>query len=123
MQDKLEPLGGISPSELEELRGMIRAGTERKFYDRAAWAGLRDEVLRLDNRECQLCRARGRYRRADLVHHVKRLRDRPDLALSIWDGDERQLVSLCKRCHEEQHPESLRQTTQSQEPLTLERWD
>jgi 5-methylcytosine-specific restriction endonuclease McrA len=59
----------------------------------------------MDNHECQICKRKGRYRRADIVHHVKHLKDRPDLALSIWDGEERQLVSVCRQCHEDLHPE------------------
>lgn len=59
------------------------------------------------------------------MHHVKHLKDRPDLALSIWDSEtgERQLETLCKFCHEEEHPESLRQFKPMATPLTLERWD
>lgn len=76
----------------------------------------------MDHYECQHCKAAGRYRRAEIVHHVKHLRDRPDLALSIWDGDERQLVSVCKPCHEAEHPESLRKW-ETVQPVTTERWD
>ena len=57
-------------------------------------------------------------------HHVKHLRQRPDLALSIWDPDTgaRQLVTVCKACHEREHPESLRRSVPAA-PLTAERWD
>ena len=62
---------------------------------------------------------------ARIVHHVKHLRKRPDLALSIWDTDtgERQLISVCKQCHEELHPESQRQYRRFYAPVTVERWD
>lgn len=93
------------------------------FYQWPEWRSTREEVLRLDNWECQLCKARGRHSPARIVHHVKHLRDRPDLALSVYDGDARQLVSVCKRCHEEQHPESQRQYRRAAPPLTEERWD
>ena len=84
----------------------------------------RAEVLALDKSECQRCRElKHRYKHAVLVHHVKHLRDRPDLALSIWDGDERQLVSVCKQCHEELHPESFTQFLPKEPPITAERWD
>ena len=84
------------------------------------------EVLALDHYECQYCKAKGRYRRAKVVHHVNHLRDRPDLALSIWFRDakgirRRQLISTCWDCHEEQHPERLRKKA-SKPPLTPERW-
>lgn len=122
MQDR------ISPSRLEQLRALISTGNEDLFYHWGEWNGkhgMRQEVLKLDRRECQLCKARGRYRRGTIVHHVKHLRDRPDLALSLYDPDtgERQLITVCKACHEDEHPESLRQTAAPKPPLTPERWD
>lgn len=109
----------------EKLVGMIAQGDVDSFYSWKAWKRLRKEVLRLDHYECQLCKAKGRYRRAEIVHHVRHLKDRPDLALSIWDGTERQLVSVCKRCHEEMHPESMegRLPALKREDVPEERWD
>lgn len=122
MQDR------ISPSRLEQLRALISTGNEASFYQWGAWGGpdgIRQAVLKLDRYECQLCKARGRYSRGTIVHHVKHLRDRPDLALSLYDPDtgERQLITVCKACHEAEHPESLRQTAAPKVPLTPERWD
>lgn len=102
---------------------LVEAGQSDKFYSWGVWLRRRDEVLRMDRWECQICKAKGRYRKASIVHHVKHLKDRPDLALSIWDGRERQLVSVCKQCHEDQHPESQRQYRSQAEPITEERWD
>lgn len=72
-----------------------------------------------------MCKARGRYRRGSIVHHVKHLRDRPDLALSIWDPEtgERQLLTVCKWCHEAEHPEALTPQRPKKEPVTQERWE
>ena len=114
---------GISARRLAELRALIAAGKEVLFYSWPEWREKRKTVLRLDKRECRMCAARGRYARAVIVHHVKHLRDRPDLALSIWDGEERQLISVCKRCHEQAHPEAFRQTRTGALPMTAERWD
>lgn len=116
----------ISATRLHQLLALIQAGRVARFYDWPEWQALREDVLKLDKRECVLCREeRHRYRPAKIVHHVKHLRDRPDLALSITDPDtgERQLVSVCKKCHEALHPESLRQFTLGKPPLTAERWD
>ena len=79
----------------------------------------------MDNHECQICKRKGRYRRADIVHHVKHLKDRPDLALSIWDGEERQLVSVCRQCHEDLHPERTVRYRYGKtvKPITEERGD
>lgn len=116
---------GVSPLRLQQLQAMITAGTERKFYDWPEWEHVRSAVISMDHMECQLCRERHRYRRAVLVHHVKHLKDRPDLALSVFDPDTgcRQLLSLCRACHEEQHPERMRKSIPHPAPVTEERWD
>ncbi|MCM1334280.1 MAG: hypothetical protein NC237_04430 [Eubacterium sp.] len=58
--------------------------------------------------ECQFCAMRGRYARAELVHHVKPLKRFPSLAYAKTYVDQygrshRQLVALCRACHEEAH--------------------
>lgn len=114
----------MKESELLKLNKLIEEGTPEKFYDWRVWRRLRKDVLKLDNFECQHCKAKGRYRKGYIVHHIKHLVDRPDLALSIFDGEERQLITLCKDCHEEEHPESLKQfETKEKEIVTEERWD
>lgn len=124
--DENKAISGISVFRLQKLQAMILTGDSKGFYDWADWERTRALVLALDNHECQLCKMRHRYRKAILVHHVKHLTERPDLALSVFDPDtgERQLVSLCRACHEEQHPERRRGCFRScSEPLTVERWD
>lgn len=117
--------GGMDSGRILKLRKMIDNGNADGFYSWKPWKRLRASVLRLDHNECQLCKAKGRYSRAEIVHHVKHLKDRPDLALSIWDGEERQLVSVCRRCHEELHPESMegRFPAAKREAVPEERWD
>jgi hypothetical protein len=94
------------------------------FYHSTEWQRVRASVLKHDHFECQRCKAKGKYTRATTVHHVKHLRDRPDLATSMYDGDERQLVSLCANCHNEVHPEKgLKLFSQTQKKFsTGERW-
>lgn len=115
----------LSPTQLENLKRLLDEGKENIWYNSAAWEATRQEVLRFDHYECQICKEKGRYRKAVIVHHVKHLRDRPDLALSTYDPDtgERQLVSVCKRCHEQLHPESQKQYRPANKPVTEERWD
>lgn len=105
------------------LLSLISEGREIIWYNEAAWQRIRAQVLKLDHYECQLCKANGRHRRAVIVHHVKHLKDRPDLALSIWDGKERQLVSVCRTCHEALHPERALLPRSGKHPVTKERWD
>lgn len=118
-------MAGISEARLAQLRALIQAGRKDVFYSWPEWQGLRIDVLRLDNYECQRCKARGKFAPARIVHHVQHLEVRPDLALRVWDPDtgDRQLVSVCKQCHEELHPESQRQFRRIRAPLTAERWD
>ena len=115
----------ISAYRLRQLRELIAQGREWLFYSWPEWKSRRAEVMQLDRHECQRCRAKGRYRRGTIVHHVKHLRDRPDLALSVYDPDtgERQLITVCKSCHEEEHPEAFRRDVPKAPPLTEERWD
>ena len=109
---------------IAELQKQIAAGEVEAFYVSTQWKKLRRLVLNMDRFECQRCKVeKHRYRRATIVHHVKHLKDRPDLALEIWDGKERQLISVCKECHEDLHPESQRQYRNIRAPLTPERWD
>ena len=124
--DTREATAVISAVRLAQLRALIQAGRKAEFYSWPEWRALRPDVLALDHHECVRCREiRRKFRRAKIVHHVKHLEDRPDLALSVWDPEtgERQLVSVCKQCHEELHPESQRQYKHIRAPLTAERWD
>ena len=114
----------ISEMRLKQLIALLASGNEAQFYSWPEWLRLRPAVLNLDKHECQICKAKGRYRKATIVHHVKHLRVRPDLALSIWDGMDRQLLSVCKSCHEDEHPEAFRQNARAKAPqITVERWD
>lgn len=119
-------MGGDRVLTTEQLRQWLASGEVLRFYTSYAWKKKRREVLALDKGECQGCKARGWYRRAVLVHHARHLRERPDLALSIWDtrpdgSKVRQLVSLCEECHERAHPERMKQY-QKRELLTKEKW-
>lgn len=110
------------------LKSLIASGDVHSFYCSSQWVRLSHEVLDMDKHECQICKQRGRYRRADLVHHVNHVKDAPERALDIWytdaDGNrQRNLISVCKDCHETVcHPERMRRC-KSAPPLTRERWD
>lgn len=99
------------------------------FYVWWRWKQKRKEILDKDKCECQICKAKGRYRRAVVVHHVKHLKDHPELALCDCylgaDGKlHRQLISVCKECHEtECHPERMRKKERKRKFSTVERWD
>ena len=118
------PVPVMTPEKLARLTAMLAAGRENVWYNSGDWQAVRDAVKRIDH-ECIICKAAGRHSATRYVHHVKHLRDRPDLALSIYDPDtgERQLICVCKQCHELLHPESQRQYRPHVTPVTFERWD
>ena len=120
-----EPLPVITPDKLARLTALLAAGRENVWYNSGDWAAVKAAVKQIDHNDCLICKAMGRRRAAHIVHHVRHLRDRPDLALSIYDPDtgERQLICVCKQCHELLHPESQRQYRPSKPPVTAERWD
>jgi len=95
------------------------------FYVSRWWLRLRAEVLAEYKYECQDCKAKGFYTKANHVHHVQYVKRHPELALSkfyVYNGKEyRNLVPVCKNCHETVcHPERLRYN--KRKPLTVERW-
>ena len=55
-----------------------------------------------------------RPHRADMVHHVIPVEERPDLALNLSN-----LRSLCNECHNKEHPEKGRQATQQPAKHTM----
>ena len=97
----------------EQIRELIRQGDAAAFYNDRTWRRLSREVMAEQHNECQHHKARGRYAKAQMVHHVMHLRDHPELAYSKThtdaDGKEqRNLVALCFECHEAEHPDRLK---------------
>lgn len=69
-----------------------------RFYKSSQWAKTREIILTRDNYLCQNCLKNNRIKKADVVHHIKELRDYPELAF-----DESNLVSWCHTCHTRHH--------------------
>ena len=70
------------------------------FYTSAKWKRFRKCILIRDDYTCQRCKRYGRLTPAREVHHIKHLEDFPELAY-----DPQNCVSLCRACHNMQHPE------------------
>lgn len=95
------------------------------FYNSKYWRKLRKDILKEYKSECQICKSKGFYTKANNVHHVQFVRRHPKLALSktyTFKGKEYQnLIPVCKECHETVcHPERLKY--KNVKPLTIERW-
>lgn len=72
------------------------------FYHTSQWKSKRLAVLKRDHYQCQICRQKipAKYSKATTVHHIKHLKDVPELALT-----DSNLISLCEDCHKDMHPE------------------
>ncbi|MEB9549541.1 HNH endonuclease [Bacillus cereus] len=70
-----------------------------KFYKHPYWyKHIRIQALERDHYECQECKRQGKYSKGRNVHHIKELRDRPDLAYVLSN-----LETLCIQCHNKEH--------------------
>lgn len=87
------------------------------FYKTYKWKIKRKEILVRDNYECQKCKARGKVAKATTVHHKKEYKYFPNLALT-----DENLQSLCRACHEEEHPDRLKKFEKVKE-YQAERWE
>ena len=100
------------------------------FYKGRPWRRIRMRVLREFHGECQICLKKPGHPhvKATIVHHVYHLEDYPEWGLSEYVSDpktgdrRRNLLPVCKDCHETVcHPDRLRKAEYIV-PLTTERW-
>lgn len=103
---------------------LIATDSISKFYEDKLWRRLRREVLRADKYECCICKTKGKYTKATVVHHVNYLKLHPELALEAYYKDDdgnikRNLISLCHADHEHIHEWLVKE---KEELLTKERW-
>lgn len=101
---------------IEQLIELIKLSKEKTFYNSAVWISKRSEILKRDNNECQRCKIKGKYSKAETVHHIKHLKDYPELAI-----EDDNLISLCNVCHNIVHPEKLKII--KKEIVSEERWE
>lgn len=88
----------------KKLLQAIENGREDIFYNSRTWRKKRLEILERDKYECQMCKELGRVGKGETVHHIKHLKDRPDLGLA-----DSNLITVCYAHHNELHPEKQRQ--------------
>lgn len=89
--------------------GLIDQDALWKFYKSKEFVKLKNNILKKQHYECQICREQGIITRADTVHHVQYVRSHPELALSEFfyaNGKRcRNLIAVCKSCHNKLHRE------------------
>jgi 5-methylcytosine-specific restriction endonuclease McrA len=109
--------------EIDYVKKCISDNDIHRFYIWKPWLHVRSKVLEMDRYECQDCKAKGKYTKANTVHHCNYVKKHPDLALEIWytwrGETKRNLISLCHDCHEERHGY---RKPEGKKPLTEERW-
>ena len=115
------------------IRELIDKDELWRFYKSKEWIALKTKVLKENHYECAECRKHGVITRYDdgrllsTVHHVCHVRDHPELALSEWYKDystgklERNLIPVCKACHNKLHPEKIKRSSQ-EKFMNEERW-
>lgn len=72
----------------------VRDKKAAEFYHSAKWKKVRAQAISRAHGLCQDCLARGIITKADMVHHVKPLREYPEHALDLDN-----LKPLCNACH------------------------
>lgn len=80
------------------LRKLIDDNRMIPFYKSKEWRKIRLEALKRDNYECQECKRKGKYSRAQNVHHIKEVKLYPEKALELNN-----LESICIVCHNKEH--------------------
>lgn len=114
----------MTEQQIEYVRMCIEKDDIHSFYIWTEWKKTRRDVLNMDHKECQRCKAKGKYSKATTVHHVNYVKRHPELALNVWydwhGQTKRNLISLCHDCHEAVHGY---RKPEEKKPLTEERWD
>lgn len=113
---------------------MMNEKEVKKFYNSTAWKIKRLEILNRDRHECQDCISRiknanrngillngsdRKIRRAEEVHHIKELKEYPELKLC-----DDNLISLCTICHNIRHGRYMHGTyrKQNKKKVSEELW-
>lgn len=110
------------------IKECVRTDNMHAFYIKRVWQKKRIEIVKRDHHECQGCKRNGRIKIVRLkakriserayVHHIKHLKDYPELAL-----ENSNLETLCFNCHELEHPEERSLPISTKEGFTNEeRW-
>lgn len=104
----------------------------KKRYNSKEWKLKRNDILMRDCNECQDCVQRlktaavngtqlhgeeRKIRRAQEVHHIKEMKEYPELWL-----DDDNLISLCTQCHNIRHGRNPKRFVKKKKYLTEEKW-
>ncbi|MFV1455172.1 HNH endonuclease [Bacillus mycoides] len=108
----------LQPLTVQEIIKLYEQDKIVKFYKHRYWyKHIRLKALERDNNECQACKRLGKYSKGRNVHHIKELRDRPDLAYELSN-----LETLCIQCHNAEHKKEKYIRQRACKIQDVERW-
>ena len=88
--------GKVHSASYKCYKGMTNHANHDKLRSTSRWQKKREEVREAAAYLCEVCRDEGVYNNKGIeVHHITKLRDRPDLLL-----DNENLICLCRQHHE-----------------------
>lgn len=106
---------------LKKIKYFLNEGKVYRAYQLKEWRGvngIKQAALKRDHYECQDCSKEGRQTKAVEVHHIKELKDNPELFLKLEN-----VISLCKDCHNKRHNRSFKGNNKYKNNFTTEeRW-
>ena len=89
---KIHPKGYVCQVEKKRYKYSYK---ESRLRSKSAWTEKSKQIREDANYLCEVCKDKGIYNYRNVeVHHILKLRDRPDLLLDNYN-----LVCLCKDCH------------------------
>ena len=89
---KIHPKGYVCNVEKKHYKYSYK---ESRMRSKSAWTDKSKQIREDANYLCEACKDKGIYNYRNVeVHHILKLRDRPDLLLDNYN-----LICLCKDCH------------------------
>lgn len=85
-------------------------------YNGIRWKNVRAAVLRRDEYLCQECKRYGKSTEATTVHHILPA-DECAGEYERFQYNSRNLISLCRKCHERMHIRNSRELSEAGERL------
>ena len=90
---KIHPVG--YKCQAKPVRKYRYSYEESKLRSKSAWTEKSIQIREDANYLCEVCKDKGIYNYRNVeVHHILKLRERPDLLLDNYN-----LICLCKDCH------------------------
>lgn len=77
------------------------------FYKSPKWISKRDHIFKRDGYMCQLSKRYGKYRQAEIVHHIFPRGEFPEYAFEDWN-----LISLTIKEHNRLHDRHMDELTE-----------